>query len=295
MNIQQIEAFLEICKERSFTNAASRLYITQSTLNYRIHSLENELGAKLFTSRKGVQNVELTQAGEAFIPRANKLVRLWEETLNSLSHKYSDTFCVAMSQSILRSLGNKICAQFLKRELDVCLSLDSFKKMDILSKIKDGSIDIALLSGSYSYSGVKIQPIATEKMVVLCNKESKFDGFVKRSELDVSKELVFDWSGEFTEWINHIESEKRDHHLKTSSALGLETLIQFPDVWSYAPVSFAHMASRLYGAKMCMTDIEPPDRIIWLAYGFTPKQPYTDMLTEDIKTVLRELNGISIL
>lgn len=255
MNIQQIEAFLLVCKAGSFTNAANRLYITQPTLNYRIHSLEDELGARLFNSRKGVQGIELTQAGEAFIPQANKLLRVWNETLNSVKNPYTETFAVAMSQSIMRPLGSEICGEFLKHEYPISLSLDSYSRMQTLSSVKDGSLDVAVLSSNYTYSDVKILPIAKEKMVIMCSKDSPYGDYVRRGELDFSKELLFEWSGEFILWNNYIEAKKENHLVNTNTIIALESFIRQPGIWAYTPVSLARMMQRLYGTRICATDI----------------------------------------
>lgn len=295
MNIQQIEAFLLVCKAGSFTNAANRLYITQPTLNYRIHSLEDELGARLFNSRKGVQGIELTQAGEAFIPQANKLLRVWNETLNSVKNPYTETFTVAMSQSIMRPLGSEICGEFLKHEYSVSLSLDSYSRMQTLSSVKDGSLDVAVLSSSYSYSGVKILPIAKEKMVVMCSKDSPYGDYVKRGELDFSKELLFEWSGEFILWNNYIKAKKENHLVNTNTIIALESFIRQPGIWAYTPVSLARMMQRLYGTRICATDIEPPDRTMYFIQSLTPKQPYTDVFLNDVKRVFAAVDGITVI
>ena len=48
MTIHQIECFLEAAKTLNFTEAASRLYISQQGLSRQIASLEKELELRLF-------------------------------------------------------------------------------------------------------------------------------------------------------------------------------------------------------------------------------------------------------
>ena len=64
INTFQIEAFLEIADCRSFSVAAKRLFVSQSTLSKTISSLENEYKTELFSRRRN--HVELTEAGKIF-------------------------------------------------------------------------------------------------------------------------------------------------------------------------------------------------------------------------------------
>lgn len=48
MNIDQIEAFLTLYEQQSFSRAASQLYVSQPQLSRQIQRLENELSLKLF-------------------------------------------------------------------------------------------------------------------------------------------------------------------------------------------------------------------------------------------------------
>jgi len=68
MELRQLEYFVAVAEERSFTAAAVRLYVVQSAVSAAIKSLERELGVTLLerTSRR----VALTDAGAALLPHA---------------------------------------------------------------------------------------------------------------------------------------------------------------------------------------------------------------------------------
>jgi len=59
-----------VAEELHFTRAAKRLHIDQSALSRHIQKLESNLGLKLFI--RGERRIELTEAGEVFIPFAKK-------------------------------------------------------------------------------------------------------------------------------------------------------------------------------------------------------------------------------
>jgi len=71
MNENQIDTFLAVVQQGSFSRASEILHISQPAVTYRIRMLEEELGAKLFDS--GVFNAKLTAAGHVFYEEAQRL------------------------------------------------------------------------------------------------------------------------------------------------------------------------------------------------------------------------------
>src|SRR5712664_3851191 len=61
-NINDLFAFLAVAQERSFTRAAGKLGISQSSLSHTIRALETRLGVRLLT--RTTRSVSPTEAGE---------------------------------------------------------------------------------------------------------------------------------------------------------------------------------------------------------------------------------------
>jgi LysR family hca operon transcriptional activator len=59
-----------LAEELNFTQAASRLHVSQPTLSAQIRDLEREIDIKLFERTKGGQQIILTPAGEVFAAEA---------------------------------------------------------------------------------------------------------------------------------------------------------------------------------------------------------------------------------
>jgi DNA-binding transcriptional LysR family regulator len=76
MNFRQLECFVAVVDEGSFTRAARRLGITQPSLSQHVKTLESELdGALLDRLPRGVS---LTPAGRALLPEARLALRALE-------------------------------------------------------------------------------------------------------------------------------------------------------------------------------------------------------------------------
>jgi len=83
MDLFQLETFLAVAEERSFSRAAARLHRTQPAVSQAIAKLESELGEVLLerSSRDGT----LTDAGEVLREYALKLLNLRTEAAGALS------------------------------------------------------------------------------------------------------------------------------------------------------------------------------------------------------------------
>lgn len=82
MDLFQLEVFLTVAREGSFSRAAEKLYRTQPAVSQTIRKLEGEVGEALFdrSSRDGT----LTEAGRVLEDYAQKLLNLRGEARNAL-------------------------------------------------------------------------------------------------------------------------------------------------------------------------------------------------------------------
>ncbi len=83
MELRQLEYFLAVAEEGSFTRAASRLYMVQSSLSASLLGLERGLGTQLFT--RGSRGADLTEAGQAFLGHARTVLAEAERARNAVA------------------------------------------------------------------------------------------------------------------------------------------------------------------------------------------------------------------
>jgi DNA-binding transcriptional LysR family regulator len=82
MDLQQLETFLAVVEERSFSRAAQRLLRTQPAVSQVIRKLEAELGEPLF--ERASRDASLTAAGEVLRAYAERLVGLRAEAASAV-------------------------------------------------------------------------------------------------------------------------------------------------------------------------------------------------------------------
>ncbi len=82
MDLAQLDAFARVARARSFSRAARALNLAQPTISGRVAALEAELGARIF-HRRG-HTLELTDAGRALLPYAERMLALRAEGLEAV-------------------------------------------------------------------------------------------------------------------------------------------------------------------------------------------------------------------
>src|SRR3954451_19625052 len=68
MELRQLEYFVAVVEEESFTRASSRVLVAQSGVSAQVRRLERGLGVELV--ERGARRVTLTEAGAAVLPFA---------------------------------------------------------------------------------------------------------------------------------------------------------------------------------------------------------------------------------
>ncbi|HEY8548615.1 MAG TPA: LysR substrate-binding domain-containing protein [Vicinamibacterales bacterium] len=77
MDLAELQVFLTVASERSFSRAAARLHRTQPAVSQAIRRLEEDLGERLFD--RSAKDGKLTEAGRVLLDYAQRLMRLAEE------------------------------------------------------------------------------------------------------------------------------------------------------------------------------------------------------------------------
>lgn len=104
-DFNQLTWFQVVAEERSFTKAAAKLGVAQSTLSYTIKQLEERLGLRLLT--RTTRNVATTAAGERLLQTITpRLSEIEEEiaSLTALREKPSGSIRLTLSDHALQSV-----------------------------------------------------------------------------------------------------------------------------------------------------------------------------------------------
>jgi DNA-binding transcriptional LysR family regulator len=83
MELTQLEFFLKVLEEGSFSKAAQRVFRTQPAVSISIRRLEEEVGAPLID--RSQKNPTLTEAGEIVHDYAQRIIALRDQAREAVS------------------------------------------------------------------------------------------------------------------------------------------------------------------------------------------------------------------
>lgn len=85
---QLLLSFMAVCDSNSFTRAAGRVFLSQSTVSQQIRRLEELLGKPLF--ERSSHQVQLTEEGVKLLSYARRIIALNEEAHDALTGPWRD-------------------------------------------------------------------------------------------------------------------------------------------------------------------------------------------------------------
>src|SRR5438876_1313619 len=150
MTLRQLEVFLAVAREKSFSRAATRIHSSQPTLSEHIAELEDELGKKLFFRRGQGREVTMTEAGRVFEQYATAAVSAVEgsrQALADLDGLAHGSLLIGASTTPGLYVVPGIVAAFRARYSGVELKLQIANSQVIEGRVKDRELDLGIVGG----------------------------------------------------------------------------------------------------------------------------------------------------
>lgn len=170
MEFGQIEAFVQVVRDGSFTKASETLNLTQPTISARIAVLEAELGCQLFV--RGGRRLSLTPVGEALQPYAERtLLALQEGEQAVKDHKTGRRGYVSIValDTLAMSLLPKPVQRFRTAYPAVDLTVHLNMPREILQMIYEGETQLGLIRGPLWDRGIEVVARFQEPVQVITN------------------------------------------------------------------------------------------------------------------------------
>ena len=167
MDLRQLRYFVAVAEERSFTDAARRLKLSQPPLSQQIQALESSLGTRLFyrTSRR----VELTPAGAALLARAwaiQQQIRSAEEEVRSVGAGLVGTLDIGATGSVLRGRLADLLAAYRQQAPSVRMTVHEQAPSLQIAALLEGATNICLIRSISAEHGLASELAWKEEVVV---------------------------------------------------------------------------------------------------------------------------------
>jgi DNA-binding transcriptional LysR family regulator len=177
MDLVQLEHFLAVADERTFTRAAERVFRTQPALSQSIKKLETELGTSLFVRDNG--DVSLTEAGRILEDYAHRMLKLRDDasrSITQLQNLETGTLSVAAHESAALYLLPNAILQFLQLFPDVKVSVNRARLDEIPRMVLDREVQIGFLKDAPAFQELESVDVHADRMALIASPKHPLVG-----------------------------------------------------------------------------------------------------------------------
>jgi len=168
MELRHLRYFVALAECLSFTRAAERVHVTQSTLSHQIRQLEEQIGQTLF-DRVG-KKVVTTEAGQLFLAyatRALKEVDAGIAMLRPAAGGLTGQVRVGATHTFNIGLIPECVAQFLARHPTVKVCIEELPADDIGVQVRSGDLELGIAYRPEGPTDLSFEPLYNEEMVLV--------------------------------------------------------------------------------------------------------------------------------
>ena len=172
MNINHLQHFISVAREKNITKTADELYISQQALSKSINALEEELGVVLFL-RSG-KGTELTDIGEKIYPIAESLLKKYEEHITIIDSLIKNNNLYTVSLLFEHQLMQYVIPpDFISRigdmKIKTSVAADYLQcTRDVLSE----KYDLGFVHKPHKLSNLIYIPVVRERPVIIMSSEN---------------------------------------------------------------------------------------------------------------------------
>ena len=184
MDLLQLEHFLAVVDERTFTRAAERVCRTQSAVSQSIKKLEEEIGAPLFA--RDVHEVSLTEAGRVLADHARRMVHLRDEAIRQVTELKtlkSGTLAIAAHESAAVYLLPAPLRMYLQRFPDVKIKIYRSRLHEIPRQVMDREVDVGFVKDQPAFHELEWMDVHDDELLCIASPRHPLAG---RADVRVS-------------------------------------------------------------------------------------------------------------
>lgn len=173
-----------VYKERSFTKAAQKLYISQPSLSHTVSKLEERLGFPIF--QRGGKELRLTPMGERYIATAEKILAIqhqFESEIDDLLQLCKGSITLGSTTFIASYVLPGLLKKFSERYPDIEVKLYVEQSTVLREMVEKGLVDIAIDNTLSCDPEHEYIPLFREQILVGVPKDNPINEKLKHLQL----------------------------------------------------------------------------------------------------------------
>ncbi len=167
MDIHQLQIFISVFKNKSFSKAAKELFLTQPTISEHIKTIEEELNSKLF-DRIGKSIIPTTEA-ELLYDHAVRIIEKVEklkDDLQKIKSTPSGNLHIAASSIPGTYILPKLISSFKNIYPDISIQISISDSKTVSDSLLSGQIFMGIVGTKLHQSKIEYTPFMNDELVI---------------------------------------------------------------------------------------------------------------------------------
>lgn len=167
MQLKQLEVFLQVARQRSFSKAAEALYLTQPTVSAHVAALEEELGAKLVV--RSTKELRLTAGGRVLSRYAAEILGLCQraaQDVRTATSSIAGTLSIAASTVPSQYLLPQVLPLLRQRYPQVFFQIRQGDSGQVAQWMMENGAELGLVGAPVQRAGLLCVPFLAERLVI---------------------------------------------------------------------------------------------------------------------------------
>jgi DNA-binding transcriptional LysR family regulator len=253
-----------LAEEKNITKAASRLFIAQPSITYRLQQLEKEFGTKIVS--RNPNGVVLTAEGEYLLSYAEEMLlklRSAKEKIQNMSGKVQGTLRLGSSAIFAHYELPRILKGFLDNYPDVEISLKTGLSQKINRMLQIEEIAVAIVRGDYPW--VEEKHLLSEEAICLVSQQP-----ITLEELPHKPQIVYGTDSALKkmleEWWRQIYSVPPRITMEVDSMATCRQMVLHGLGWAILPAIGLPQHNELFTEELHWKNDTPLVRRTWLMH-----------------------------
>lgn len=177
MTLNQLEYAIALRRYRSFNTASRMLGISQPALSLQIKKLEEEVGISLFN--RSTNPVQVTVDGGKFLDRSEHILtdaRRLIDFSRELKQEFEGMLKVGVIPTLSPFLIPLFANELQKDMPGFFLDIHEVITGQVISGVRDGSLDVGIISTPLVAPGIQVHPLFYEKFFVYTSDNHYLSG-----------------------------------------------------------------------------------------------------------------------
>lgn len=169
ISLQQMHYIVVLSEELQFQKASEKCFVTQPTLSMQIKKAEDTFGHFIFDRSKNP--MELTAFGREVLPvirdilAENDKLKLICDRRNG---KVKEELVLGIIPTVSAYMVRKLFSYWQNSLENVVLNIVEYKTAELLEKIEQNEVDLAILAGPHFNPKLRTVPLFQEEIFVYC-------------------------------------------------------------------------------------------------------------------------------